>query len=757
MPNTVRCVPLRLILCLLATAALSAADALPNVLILMSYHRGQPWEDGVAAGLLEALSGRAEPVFVHFDHKRFPRLSNIAARSEVTLMTAAEAHPAVIVAVDDMAWNQAVAQRQQLGANTPIVFCGVNFWDPAHRPAGTTGVVEAFDPAATLHLALQMHAQACRIIVLNDGTETGRGSRARLDSVLPAAAEGREVVHLGTGTYAESEAALAALDPRRDIVLMLNWNLDALGVPQGHEAAVRRARAACPAPLYGVWDFQLGQGIVGGSLLDSRVHGRETGEMVLRILDGVAADAIAVQDRPRTRPVLDAAELERFSILPAEAPAGIEVLGQKPSFWHEKAGLITTFVMVFAAQAATIAGLLIAMARRRRAEAARLLAETRLRQGGRMDAVGQLAAGVAHDFNNVLTAILGHADLLALRLERSSPLRSHVETISGAAQRAAGTVRNLLIFARGRSSHSRSCDINRLVQDVVALLQHAIDRRITVECRLGAMAGAARIGADELQQVLINLALNARDAMPEGGLLEIASERLQLDSDAARLGLAPGTYVLLTVRDTGQGIAPEHLERIFDPFFTTKPLGKGTGLGLSVVHGAVHAAHGAIRVESRPGAGTAFRIWLPASAGVSSTQIPAAAAIAGMNILLVDDEPVVLAVISELLRACDVVVHEFSDPVAAGAWFAAHSRDVSLALLDGNMPGMPGWQLAVRLREARPDLRIVALTGAATGEARTAWRDAGVRRILQKPVTREQLQAMLAEARNDANDTTPRV
>ena len=423
------------------------------------------------------------------------------------------------------------------------------------------------------------------------------------------------------------------------------------------------------------------------------------------------------------------------------------------SSWNGNGLLIPGIAAVIAAQAAFIAGLVILLRRQRLAEAARREAEARLRQGSRMDAVGQLAAGVAHDFNNVLTAIIGHADLLGMRLEPDSPLRSHVETIAGSAQRAAGTVRNLLVFARGRSNRTRSCEVNRLVQDVVALLQHAIDRRITIECRLGEGVGSARIGADELQQALINLALNARDAMPEGGRLEIASERLVVR--AGEHGLPQGSYVMVAVRDSGQGIAPEHLERIFDPFFTTKPLGKGTGLGLSVVHGVVHAALGAVRVESQLGLGTVFRLWLPAGNASSSSQTPAQGSIAGLRVLLVDDEPVVLEVVGALLRASGADVHSFADPAEAGAWFASHAAEVSLALLDGNMPGLTGWQLAVRLHEARPELRIIALTGAATTEAEASWRAAGVSHILQKPVTRTQLEALLAKARGATPKATP--
>ena len=733
-----------LLLIAVAGTLVQAGEALPNVVVLMSYHRGQPWEDGIAAGLIGTLGSKAEPIFIHFDHKRFPQ-----SDSGVQLAAAVEAvqrgKPALVVAVDDYAWNQALAHRDQLAPGLPLVFCGLNHWDPSTRPANATGVVESFNVAGTLRLAFALHPQARRLVVLNDSTDTGRANRATLNAALPAAAQGRVVSHVGLGTWAETESVLGMLDPQQDLVLMLTWNQDASGATQNHEEGVRRARLKCPAPIYGVWDFQLGQGIVGGSLFDGHVHGHEAGDLVLRILAGASADSIPIQEYPRTRLVVDAGELARFGVAESVVPAAVELIGLKPSFWRDHGPLISAVLAVFAAQAATIAWLVVAMARRRRSETARQEAEARLRVGSRMDAVGQLAAGVAHDFNNVLTAILGHADLLSMRLGPDSPLQSHAETIVGASQRAAGTVRNLLSFARGRSRSEQVCEANRMIQDVVALLQHAIDRRISVSCQLEETVGAIRIGADELQQILVNLALNARDAMPQGGQLVISTALEELQSDAGRLGLAPGTFVRISVADSGSGIAPEHLERIFDPFFTTKEIGKGTGLGLSVVHGAVTAAHGAIRVSSTIGEGSVFRIYLPAAPRIlQHTSLPAGVPLRKLHVMLVDDETVVLDVVSQLLRSCGATVEQFDDPVRASAWFADNGLGIDLALLDGNMPGQSGWQLATQLKEARPELRIVALTGAATAEAQAAWLAAGITRVLQKPITREQILAVLA-------------
>ena len=207
--------------------------------------------------------------------------------------------------------------------------------------------------------------------------------------------------------------------------------------------------------------------------------------------------------------------------------------------------------------------------------------------------------------------------------------------------------------------------------------------------------------------------------------------------------------------DTGSGIAAEHLERIFDPFFTTKEIGKGTGLGLSVVHGAVTAAHGVVRVASQPDAGTTFRIYLPAGPRAVLPAVRPPGQAGPLRIMLVDDERVVLDVVGQLLQSCGATVEPFDEPGKAAAWFAGNGLGIDLAILDGNMPGMTGWQLAAQLKEVRPELRIIALTGAATAEAQAAWLASGITRVLQKPVTREQVMAMLAGIGDTSSGARP--
>jgi len=726
---------------LLAAPVCGAEPA--SILVLMSYHRGMPWEDGVAQGLQDVLAEQHELVYVHHDVKRFPDRSRVPALIEATRGLTDASRPKLVIAVDDYAWELARDHRADQFPDLPVVFCGVNYWSGKDRPAWSTGVVEGTDPASTVNLALRLHPQAKRLVVVNDSTETGRANRQRLDDELPGVLGGRRLEWLGDGTFAETSAALARLDPRSDVVLAMSSNLDSAGAVRSYAQAARAIRGACPAPIYAVWDFYYDRGFVGGYLADARIHGQRTAELALRVLAGEAPSAIPIDQRPSVRLSLDANELERFGIDPGLIPAGAELLHARIPFWSIHGPTIAIAAAIILLQGGTIAGLLLSMRRRRQAERAARAAEERMRQGQRMDAIGRLSAGIAHDFNNILTAVLGHAELLGMRVKGQPELEHHARIIVDASTRAAGTVRSLLTFARGHGTHAGSCEVDRLILESVELLRHSISRHITIDCSpsSGCWVG---LGGDHLQQILVNLALNARDAMPDGGTLAITSRNDYLDAEtAARLGLRPGRHAVIDVRDTGTGIDPEVLPRIFEPFFTTKGPGAGSGLGLSMVHGAVRSAGGAIGVTSTVGSGTTFTIRLPVVERTVACPVARPPPRLGQRVLLVDDDPLVLETTSAQLTAagCEVVAVADADTALARL-----DAGVSIAVLDGDMPGLTGWELAKRLHARRPGLAVVGLTGVATDASRTAWREAGVVTVLDKPVSIEALTLALRTA-----------
>jgi PAS domain S-box-containing protein len=367
--------------------------------------------------------------------------------------------------------------------------------------------------------------------------------------------------------------------------------------------------------------------------------------------------------------------------------------------------------------------------------------EARLRHSQKLEAVGRLAGGIAHDFNNLLTAILGHADLARAGLAVDDPRRDNLEEIVRAGDRAASLTRQLLTFARRQVSHPRVVDVNRLVNDTERLLRPMLGERVAFDVHLASNLRAVRGDPGQIEQVVMNLAINARDAMPDGGRLTIATSNADLDPEQARgRGVAPGPFVVLAVTDTGHGMSDEVLARVFEPFFTTKDGSVGTGLGLPMCHGIVEQHGGFIAVETQPGGGSSFAVWFPSTEDRPS-DVPATPAPVGparpMRALVVEDNQLVRVMVRRVLvsRGCDVV--EASGGAEALDLIARDGR-LDIVLSDVVMPGMSGPDLARRLRECRPDLPVLFMSGYAD---EVVARDPGTRDVefLHKPFKPDEL------------------
>ncbi len=365
--------------------------------------------------------------------------------------------------------------------------------------------------------------------------------------------------------------------------------------------------------------------------------------------------------------------------------------------------------------------------------------EARLMRSQKMEAVGRLAGGVAHDFNNLLTVIQGSAELLAMDLEPGDVRRSDVEEIRRAAERGAALTRQLVAVSHRDPPADRAIDLRAVVDDMDSLLARVIGEHIEVGSR--APGGPLTVRADptEIEQLLMNLAVNARDAMPEGGVFDLQLDRIT----AAPRGGDPGPHARLRVRDTGHGIPDDVLEHLFEPFFTTKEPGRGSGLGLPTVHAIVARCGGEIAVETRVGVGTTFTVLLPlvdapmADDAGAGRAAPARAGGGPEAVLIVEDEPAVRRLVSRTLeRAGYAVLVADSAASAAALW----SRiPIDLLLTDVVMPGVNGPELARRFRQARPDARVVFMSGYAEGTLvdRAAREAEGV--FLQKPFTPDEL------------------
>ena len=358
------------------------------------------------------------------------------------------------------------------------------------------------------------------------------------------------------------------------------------------------------------------------------------------------------------------------------------------------------------------------VSRTKEAEEALRASEERLRHSQRMESVGRLAGGIAHSFNNLLAAISFQCELLCDRLDESDERRLYVDKIQKAEERAAALARQLLAFGRKQVLQPRVLHLNEVIREMETMLRRLIGANIHLETRLGAEDDAVQVDLGQLEQVILNLVVNARDAMPAGGTLVLATEAVEVEERGEAGGELPsGRYLQLTVADTGEGMPPEVLERLFEPFFTTKERGHGTGLGLATVHGIVHQSGGHIRVESDEGRGSLFTILLPRAAGSEEalrTPTPAKRKRRSRGsevVLLVEDEDNIREPAIEILESRGYQVLAAADAARALDLAERHPGPIHILVTDVVMPGQSGGQLAEQLVRRRPAMRVLYISG----------------------------------------------
>ena len=347
--------------------------------------------------------------------------------------------------------------------------------------------------------------------------------------------------------------------------------------------------------------------------------------------------------------------------------------------------------------------------------AERSRAEDALRQAQKMEAVGQLTGGIAHDFNNLLTGIIGSLDLMQRRSRQGESVERYINAAVTSAQRAAALTQRLLAFSRRQTLDLKPVDVNQLVASLEDLLHRTTGENIKLVTQLSAGLLPACMDSNQLESAVINLVINARDAMPHGGTITVSTASFHMGStpDPKRRGLTEGDYVLLTVADTGAGMAREVKARAFEPFFTTKPIGQGTGLGLSMVYGYIKQAKGYIHIESESGKGTSVCLFLPVHHGDATPELMESDLTpqgTGETILVVEDEPVVRSLVIEVLADLGYETLEAGDATEALPIIEGHQR-IDLLISDVGLPGMNGRQLADIARQRRPGLKVLFATG----------------------------------------------
>lgn len=377
--------------------------------------------------------------------------------------------------------------------------------------------------------------------------------------------------------------------------------------------------------------------------------------------------------------------------------------------------------------------------------------QKQINQTQKMDVIGQLAGGIAHDFNNMLAGIMAAAELLKLRLSNDEKQHKMVDIIIEATARSADLTRELLTFSRKETAVSTPIRIHDTIATVIRLLEHTIDKQIQLSVRLDADNSIVKGDQTQLQNALLNLGVNARDAMPDGGTLTFSTAVRMLDEISCRsmgISLPTGAYLEIAVSDTGVGMTKNVMEHIFEPFFTTKEVGKGTGLGLAAVYGAVRSHHGELHVQTELGVGSVFKLFLPMieeetvqTAVIKEETVPGTG-----GILLVDDEEILREVGRELLENLGYMVYIAENGVQALEVFSAHRSEISLVVLDMIMPKMGGKETFMRLREENPDIKVMFCSGFHKDWTEDELLNLGACGFIQKPYNRSELSHAVAKA-----------
>jgi signal transduction histidine kinase len=378
-------------------------------------------------------------------------------------------------------------------------------------------------------------------------------------------------------------------------------------------------------------------------------------------------------------------------------------------------------------------------------------AEEALRQSQKMEAIGQLTGGIAHDFNNLLTGIQGALELVRRRLAsgRTGDLDAFMDAAMASSQRAASLTQRLLAFARRQSLDTRAVSVDALVQDMADLMSRTLGEQITLKFQISPTTWPALTDPNQLENAILNLAINARDAMPHGGTLTITTANLSVDRAEAQASdaLEAGEYVIISVIDTGTGMPKAVLDKVFEPFFTTKPVGQGTGLGLSMVYGFIHQCGGHVRIDSVVGSGTTVKLILPRACAqpiptpARSAELPTGA---GETVLVVEDDPAVRMLVTAVLQDLGYRPLEASDATTALPILAS-APVIDLLISDVGLPGLNGRQIADFARVRMPDLKVLFVTGYAEQAAiRSGFLAPGMA-MITKPFAMETLAAKIRE------------
>lgn len=854
-----------------------------HILVLNSYHQGFLWTDDTTEAVRSTLSAQISNVEFHIEYLDSKRLYNealIEVIRQTFLLKYSRIQIDAVISTDDNALHFMHRFHDEIFPGVPVVFCGVNNVQDALRLPKRffTGIVETLDIHPNIEWVKTALPKVRKIVVVSDGTLTGRGTRGVVEDAALDFPEMTFVYLNGEDLSTDQMLdALRGLDDK-SVVLAPAWYRDKDGRYYDNTQIYPLMSAASPVPIVGLSAANMGLGIVGGKVNSGKTQGSYAAHIVAQILEREArTEDLPVQTQSQNTHMFDHRQLVRFSIDESLLPPNSQILYRPFSFYKTYKNLVFAVAAVFLLFVAMIALLLSNLHRLRRSRLysarreayfrfildsihdavvstdvnghvtqmnavatalsgkstadslgkqlpdvfhlkdadsyetvtdpvrkiltnidvlptsnsammivkdgrkVRLLCsgaaikndlghvigtvlvfrditeehmmEEQLRQSQKMDAVGQLAGGIAHDFNNMLGGIIGAAELAENEIGRSSPAIEFIRMIISAAENAAGLTQKLLSFSRKGGTVFSEIDIHRSISDALVILERSLDKRIEIHRDLSAPVSTIQGDAAQIQNAVINLGINAGQAMKNGGTLKISTATLVLDATDCRgriPEIIPGEYVEITVEDTGEGIPTDIIPRIFEPFFTTKEVGKGTGLGLAAVFGTIKDHRGCISTLSEIGIGSRFQILLPTVRSNDATLIDSAENVVfgTGQILVVDDEPVVRATVSRMLTSLGYTVLEARDGLDALKVFHENHTQFDLVLLDMMMPRMGGRECFFELRKRYPLVKVLILSGFSKQDDLDEIVAAGAVGFLKKPYRRNTLATAIHNALN---------
>jgi len=688
-----------------------------NVLLLNSYHSGYRWTDAVTSAVNDIIGNRSDiHLFVEYmDTKRWSDDAHFQHYLRLLRYKYQEAGGTglpleVVICFDDHALDFALHYREELFPGVPIVFGGINDFHPS-RIEGfdrITGVNDIYNFGDTVETILRLHPGTKRFIVIGDQTKSGLAGLERLNRNMHRFKSRLDFEILLEVPVKELKQQLSALRPG-DIVLYLALLRTRDGRTFTLEESRKLVSSASPVPVYCFWDFIGGNGLVGGHGFDAFEHALEVAAIAKRILDGEDPDGIPVKKRQPNPWEFDFAAMERFGLDADDLPPGSIIVNVPTTFYRRNWPWLWGIALFLFFEALLVAAYLVGRAKRRRLQ-------DQLRQAQKMEAVGRLAGGIAHDFRNQLTVIEGYCDLLRRRLPKKTELQRLLGQITKASRRSTALTTKLLTFSRKQTLQPEVIDLIKVLTDMRQTIELMTGPKVMLSLEMAPDVARSWLDRNQFEQAILNLVANARDAMPAGGHLtiRIGDTSKGQPFSGQRSDSARG-IVILEVMDDGEGMTADVRRHVFEPFFTTKEVGKGTGLGLSMVYGFVKQSGGDIHVKSTPGSGTIFTILLPITHADATASIAPAETAATetqrATILVVDDEDAVREFLVESLQTLGYTVLDISDPLNAVSVATQHEGGIQLLITDVEMPSMSGPEMADLLALQFHDLPILFISG----------------------------------------------